>query len=130
MAGSGKYGTQRVGARFLGIFAILTLGSSSLIVGCGGSDGSEGDPDGGELDATFEDVSASDASIDSAKLDSARTDSTVDGGDAGDGASVDGDAITPDGGPVCITDCTGLCGPVLDPCTGTTLKCGTCPAGE
>ena len=59
--------------------------------------------------------------------------SARDGGSASDGAvAVPEGGRCPDASVVdgaTVLDCTGKCGPVLDPCTGTTTECGGCAPG-
>src|SRR4051812_21494445 len=70
-------------------------------------------------------------------------DSSIQGIGSDDGGEVDGatddaadvDAATDDGGfdagcTPSVTSCAGLCGPILDSCTGTKLQCGGCPTGQ
>jgi hypothetical protein len=58
-----------------------------------------------------------------------------DGGQAGDessGGGAENAAGEPGFEPTCepvYANCTGLCGPVRDPCTGETFECGGCAEG-
>jgi hypothetical protein len=127
--------------------ACLTLSAVGMAA-CGSSGGAPGGGmDGGESDAVGKrDVStAHDAGKDGSDSGhggnrdsghdarSTMGDGSVDGlaaGDSGSGDSAGGDAtVCPDASVVdgaTVINCTGKCGPVLDPCTGTMTLCGGC----
>jgi len=73
-------------------------------VGCDSSPGGAGSDDAGEIDASTDDA---------AEIDAATDDGDVDAG------------CTPT-----VMSCAGLCGPIIDSCTGTKLQCGGCPTGQ
>ena len=121
--------------RLSGVVAIALAGV--LAMGCGspastdqdgevpGADASTVDG-GGEAATSIEGGAATqDASI---GPDADAT--TGDGAGGGDGGAPDGDdASAATEGGSCVPrsiDCTGLCGPVTDPCSGETKQCGGC----
>jgi hypothetical protein len=106
-----------------GACALLALAAAAT-QGCG-SEGATGQGPAKEAGAGIEDASWSDGTVNPMNDAGAGDDAAPDAG-----ASLDAGAL--DAGPACDPDasvdidCTGLCGPVHDACTGATKMCGGC----
>jgi hypothetical protein len=108
--------------RLGGVCAVLAV-ASALAEGCGSSaESGTAVKEGGAGDAGVEDSSLADGTVTP----------SPEAGPVGDDAS--GPVVLADSGTPCDpdasanVDCTGLCGPVRNACTGTVTMCGVCVA--